>query len=185
MLSDINREGVRKRRAVGAVKRYWGDAQKLECVQLYLALGNLALTAATLKIPEITVRKWKATEWWKNLEQDLKLQDQIQVSNRLKSVIDKSLVGLEDRLDKGDFFYNPKTGEILRKPMGAKDLTQVANLMLQRKQFLEGRTVSEVATETIQNKLDTLKKAFEEIASKKEIIVVDGPLVKEINAVHD
>lgn len=185
MLSDKPKPGIRQRRAVGAAKRYWGDSQKLECVQLYLTLGNLALTAATLKIPEITVRTWKASQWWKDLEQELKLQDQIHVSNRLKSIIEKSLLGLEDRLDNGDFVYNQKTGEIIRKPMASKDLTQAANLMLQRKDLLEGRAISDVATETIQNKLDVLKKAFEEIANKKEIIVVEGPLVKEVNAVHD
>src|ERR1700756_1348319 len=107
----------RPRRAVSDKLKRWSDGQKIEAVQSYLLLGNLTLVASVLKIPRDTLKIWKTTEWWKNMVEELRVQDDLQLSTRLQKIISKSFDAVEDRLDHGDFVYDQKTGEMRRKPV--------------------------------------------------------------------
>src|SRR6266581_5336428 len=94
-----------KRRAVATRNRLWSDSQKIEAVQTYMVLGNMRLVSGALKIPFDTLKVWKSSEWWKSLEGDLRMQDDLQLSARLKNIVGKSYDVIEDRMENGDFVY--------------------------------------------------------------------------------
>src|SRR5689334_8475257 len=115
MLSDKASMKARKKppRSIEATNnKSWGDKQKIEAAQSYMLLGNMALTARITGIPEITLRVWKRTEWWKNLMQELKEQENLEMSNRLRKIVDASLSAVEDRVVNGDWVFDQKTGEM-------------------------------------------------------------------------
>src|SRR5688572_21883315 len=108
MLTDnkFTREHAKdpKRRAVSATTNVrWSDSQKIEAVTTYLMLGSLVLTSNVLKIPEVTLASWKKTEWWADVVKEIQAQENITLSNKLKSIVDKSLSLMGDRLENGDF----------------------------------------------------------------------------------
>lgn len=175
------------RRPIKAEGRHWSDSQKIECVGLYLSLGNLALTAATLKIPEPTVRLWRATEWWARVENELKLQDSIQLSASAKRVVEKSMAVIADRLDHGDWIYDQKSGQMRRKPVQMRDAVQAAKVMMDQKIALDKVEIREHSTERIEDKLNKLMERFADMsAPKKEIVVTDVILGEETSdAVHE
>jgi len=143
------------------------DTAKVDLLKLYLATGNLAASAAAMKVPEATARNWKASDWWKQLEAELRAQEDLQLSSKLKNIAEKSLAVLVDRLDQGDFRYDPKTKSLVRIPVSLKDANKVANDMIDRSQVLDNKRVeTPEEQQTIHQKLDTIAARFQELAAK-------------------
>jgi len=178
-------------RAIASKNSSWSDGQKLEAVQTYLLLGSVRLTASTLKIPEITIKVWRATAWWKDLEAELKLQDELQLSARLKKVVERSMAVVEDRLDKGNFVFDQKTGKLVRVPVNLKDAHKVAVDSITQKNLINGRQTEIANDGQIEQKLLQLAEKFAELATKKinenrTVELVDVMDVKDKNdAVHE
>lgn len=171
MLSDNSNMKYRptgKRRAVARKKGYWSDSQKIEAVQTYLILGSVKMTAATLRIPFDTVKYWKTCQWWKDLMEEMRIQEDLQLSTRLKKIITKSYDVLEDRLEHGDFVYDQKTGEMRRKPVSMKDAHTVARDLIPQREHLIDRHFEEktVTEDKIEKTLANLAEQFAKIASQ-------------------
>ncbi len=168
-------------------KHHWSDKQKMEAIQSYLMLGNLALTGRILNIPEVTLRVWKTTDWWKTAVAEVKSQEKIELSAKMKKIVKASLDVVEDRLVNGDFQFDQKSGEVVRKPVNMKDAHRVAVDLQQRQEVLD-KLDGEVATEENQEaKLLKLAEKFAEMATKKidqiasehRTIDVEDAVVKE------
>lgn len=178
-LSDNETQAVRpsgRRRGVNQVGKSWSDSQKIEAVTLWLSLGNLVLVGATLKIPEVTLRKWRATQWWKEIAEEIQLQDKIQLSATAKNIVDKSLGVLADRLENGDWIYDQKSGQMRRKPVAMKDALAVADKMLDHKERMDKTVVSVETTESVENKLTNLMEKFAKLAAPQvtDVIYVEN-----------
>lgn len=158
---------VKSRNAVDGINKHWSDKQKMEAVQSYLLLGNLALTSRLLSIPEITLRVWKTTEWWKGLVEDVKLQENMQMSGRLKKIVDASLTAVEDRLVNGDWIYDQKTGHMVRKQVGIKDAHKVATDLMDRQKIIEKTTNPVTQEEQNDDKLLQLAEKFASFVKDK------------------
>lgn len=169
--------------------KHWSDSQKLETVKTYLVLGNLTLTASTLKIPLPTVKQWKKSEWWKTVENELMVQEDLQLGDRLKKIVNRSYDIIEDRMEKGDFVYDQKTGEMRRKPVNMKDAHKVGLDLQDRRDVLVRRHIEgdTVTTDKIEKTLNDLAKRFEDIAngvnkSKPVVEVTDVIFGEDSNA---
>lgn len=154
-------------RSIESTNKHWSDKQKAEAVQSYLLLGNLSLTGRILGIPEVTLRKWKVTPWWHDQINEFKTQEKIQLSSRLKKIVDASLTVVEDRLINGNFQLDQKTGEVTRVPVALKDAHKVAVDMQERQEILEKLDKPELTDERIEDKLLTLANKFADMATKK------------------
>lgn len=168
-----------RRRPVDASGRNWSDSQKLECVTTYLSLGNLALTSRLLKIPEMTIRMWKQKDWWKETEAELRQQETLELNVRLKKIIESTLATTEDRLANGDFIYDNRLGQMVRKPVSMKDAHKVTLDLMNRRDVLENKQPRDVSLEQIDDKLAKLAQKFEEIASGRKAIEVTDVIIGE------
>lgn len=136
-------------------------------MQTWLVLGNLKLACASLKIPYQTAKQWKAQEWWKQVENDLTVQEDLQLSARLKRIVNASYDVVEDRMANGDFVYDQKTGEMRRKPVAMKDAHKVGlDLQERRDELLQRHIAGEsVTTDKIEKTLSDLAEQFAKIAN--------------------
>jgi transposase-like protein len=172
MLTDAESKKLKianKPRSIAAeTNKQWSDKQKIEAVQSYLLLGNLAMTARMLGIPEITLRVWKTKEWWKDTVTELKSQEKVEMSNRLRKIVDASLAVVEDRLVNGDYQFDQKSGTVVRKPVAMKDAHKVATDMQDRRELIDKAVSGEkdTSTEGIETKLLALANKFAEFATK-------------------
>lgn len=172
MLTDTESKKSKKslpsRSITAKTNRSWSDAQKLEAIQTYLTLGNLALTSRMLGIPEITLRVWKTTEWWKDQVNEIKSQEKIELSTKMKKIVQASLAVVQDRLENGDFQFDQKTGQNVRKPVNMKDAHKVAVDLQQRQEVLDKVYVDEGRSDSsTEDKLLKLAEKFAELATKK------------------
>ena len=170
-LSDAEREKDKKR-AVRPIKAdtnaRWSDKQKIEAIQTYLAIGNLALTSRITGIPEITLRVGKTAEWWKKVVEDIKIQEKVELSNKLKQLVNAAQTVVANRLEQGDPYVDPKSGEVKFKPVNMRDAHRVAVDSLNQKVLLEKGTFdSDAVAPDAQDKLEALANKFAEFAVKK------------------
>jgi hypothetical protein len=179
---------VKKEAALAAGKlppKHYTDRQKIECVKTYLALGgNMTLVSKTLGIPYYTLKDWKASNWWKTLVSEYKKEEKLELSSRLTRIVGKAMEELEDRVNGGDFVLNQKTGEMVRKPIGAKDLASISNDFLDRKDILDKQTEERQDIMTNEDKLAALAERFAKLAEKaleksSTVNVTDVVFVKE------
>lgn len=180
MLSDddnLKQLPSNKRRAIDASGRSWSDSQKLEAVTTYLSLANVALTSRVLKIPEMTIRTWMKKDWWQDLEAELKTQETLELSVRLKKIIGSTLAVAEDRIANGDFIYDNKIGQLVRKPVSLKDAHKVTMDMIQRREVLDNKQPTNVSMEQLDDKLAKLAKTFEDIAAGRKTIEVTDVII--------
>ena len=169
MLSDIKTSPSGKRRPVNAKTNLaWSDSQKIEAVQTYLLLGSVKQTSFALKIPEPTLIQWRTKDWWKDLEKEVKAEESITLSNKLKTLVDKSLNLVGDRLDKGDFIYDQKTGKLKRKPVALRDIHRVAVDMVAVRDRINHHETQTIAQDSIADKLAKLAAEFAKVADKLE-----------------
>ena len=166
-LSKKEHKSKRGRSIAAETNKQWSDKQKMEAIQSWLLLGNLALTSRILGIPEITLRVWKRTEWWNDAVQEIKTQDRIQLSSRMKKIVDASLSVVEDRLVNGDFQFDQKSGEVIRKPVNMKDAHKVAIDLQDRQELIEKVEKPENTDDAIEGRLLKLAEKFADMATKR------------------
>ena len=155
------------RSTVLATNKQWSDKQKMEAVNSYLLLGNLALTGRLLNIPEVTLRVWKATTWWKDAVSEVKASEKIELSARIKKLVDASITVIEDRMLNGDYQFDQKTGQTVRKPVNMKDAHKVSIDMQNRREILDKSEVVVQTEEHVEDKLLKLAEKFADMATKK------------------
>jgi len=157
-----------KHRSVDApTSRSWSDKQKLEAVQSYLMLGNLALTSRILSIPEITLRVWKRSDWWATAVAEMKAQENMQMSVRLKKIVDASLGAVEDRLVNGDWIYDQKTGEMRRKPVDIRAAHKVAVDLMDKQEIVEKASTEAAVEKHDEDRLLKLAEKFADMVKMK------------------
>lgn len=166
MLSD--KKTARKKvpvRKINEASKSWGDQQKIEAVNTYVVLGgNAQQTAIALQIPQETLRRWTKTTWWKELYDEIKQEDNIVLSHKLQKIVARSLALVEDRLEKGDFFYDQKTGQVVRKEVSLRDAHEVMKSSFQMRESIEKPQAAEIEEGSINDKLAALAKQFEQFA---------------------
>lgn len=180
-------------RKVDASRKRWGDQQKIEAVSTYVVLGgNATQTAIALQIPAETLRIWTKTQWWKDLYDEIKQQENIELSHKLQKIVTRSLALVEDRLENGDFFYDQKTGKVVRKEVSLRDAHEVMKSSFNMKESIEKPQTVALEENSINDKLAALAKQFEQFAvaqkEKPTINVTDVVFVEnkdEDDAIHE
>ena len=171
----------KKKRDLKAEGKWWSESQKIEAATTFLALGNATQTAAVLNIPKATFDRWRYSEWFKKIVDDLKAEDNLKLNSRLTKIISKALDVTEDRLEKGNYQYDPKTSELVRVPVSLKDATKVANDMLERRDVIESKPMQEQIEKTVDDRLAKLAEQFKSFAGKsREKDITPKPLTIDV-----
>lgn len=147
----------------------WTDSKKIEAVTTYLAVGTLPLTAAILGVPLETLKWWKVADWWKDIERELRDSENIELSARLKKIVDKSIDAVVDRLDNGEHMFNPRTGEIIRVPVKTREALRAVESMIDKRQILLEKPTRITEQRTVDDRLNKLAEEFKAFSQARTI----------------
>ncbi len=161
----------------------WPEQKKLEVLQSFILLGNLRRAAALNNIPEITAKKWKVTAWWKETEDELRRGSKLELSSKLTDLVNSALVVIADRLQDGDFVFNPRTGQFIRKPVSAEHANKIATQLIDRTLAVEkAAKPAQVTDEGLDARLQKLRDEMLRFAKARtiegEVIDVTNPHVQ-------
>jgi hypothetical protein len=118
----------------------WPIEKRIEVVGQWLIYGNLKMAAAATGVDYDLVRKWATQPWWNEAVAEIRATKNIEMDNRLSSIVEKTLEATMDRVVNGDYIYDQKTGEIRRKPAALRDIHRVAVDLLGKREFLRDKT---------------------------------------------
>lgn len=169
-LSDRIRT-FKPKKPVGRVN--FTDHQKMEAVKLWLACGSPTHVGAALGINRRTIHIWMNSDWWKRVVEEIRTEGRFVLNKKLRTIAEKTLVVLLDRVENGDFAFNRDTGEVIRKPISAKDAHKIASDFIDKAEKLE-QPLKQNTTQ-VEDRLTQLADAFSKFASKTtKIEVVDA-----------
>jgi transposase-like protein len=116
----------------------WPMEKKIEVVSQFLVLGNMKMVAAMTGVSYDLIRQWKTQAWWKDLENEIRQTQNIEMDTKLSKIVDRSLDAVMDRVENGDFVYDQKAGVLKRKPANLRDVARVSVDMLSKRELLRG-----------------------------------------------
>lgn len=172
---------IRKPRKEGG---WYDDNAKIKVISTYLATGNWSLTASLCSVPLQTINKWKQNPQFKELMDQVIIAKKTETKNKLTKQVDLALTVVEDRLQHGDFQWDPKTSQMVRVPVKVRDAHRIAVDMIDRQEILEANIAKiQSKEETSQkNALQDLAAAFEKFSNtiKTEQKTIDVTDVVEV-----
>jgi hypothetical protein len=128
-------------------KQRFSEKQKHEALVLYKMTGNGRGTARSLGIPERTFFDWKASQWWKDAEADYLLEKRTLRKGRLEKLVDLASNIAHDRLEHGDWYWNPVTKALERRPVSALTASRILSDSLKAANDQEDRMEERRAVE--------------------------------------
>ena len=153
--------------SLGKAVKWHSDAKRIEAVTTYLVLGKANLVGAAIGVPEGTIRQWRTQPWWDELVQQIQTESDQELDAKLTKRIEKALDLVNDRLENGDFQYDPRTGSFIRRPVGARDGWRIASEMVDKRWIIRKIPKERGSQEAIGDILKNLAQEFATMAKKR------------------
>lgn len=148
---------------------YFSQEKKIRAATLYCVFGNVEKVAEETDIPVKFIRLWKNEPWFIEVQKQVYIEQNEELSAKISDTLDKTLTHLVDRLDNGDVKYNFKTGKADRIPIDTKTLSSVFNTLSHHRTVVRGEPTSISANIGIDDRLKTLQTAFLKFSKAKDI----------------
>lgn len=161
---------------------------RVHAVERWLQIANMRVISEETGISLQTLKEWKTQPWWKDVETEILASKRIIVASKLGGIVDLAMNTIEDRLENGDFKYDEKKGELVRRPIPLKDATSAAQAMFQRQQQIDKQLNEQVdteATKSIQDQLAILANEFAKFNNRSKSSATDIDFKEIPNAIHE
>lgn len=181
---QLRRKNYAANKAAGKAtgnRTHYSDKEKMEAACAFAVTGNSRRTAELTNIAEGTIRSWKTTEWWNEIQARIIKEQDEELDTKLTKLIDKAVDEVNDRLGEGDYVYNPKLDKLIRKPVNAKDLAITSAVLVDKRQLLRGQPTTRVEKVSQDETLLKLAEEFKKFAKAKTIEapsnIIDAELI--------
>lgn len=167
---------------------WWPERKRIEAVTAVMTLGNAPQAAAAIGVPVETIRTWKQMPWWKEMEQQIRDDDNQELDTKFSKIIKKTLDVIEDRLENGNFQYDPKTGKMKRIPVNIRDTHRVMSDLVDKRKVIRNEPTTTESTEGTAARLAKLAVQFSEFAlgrKDQEMKQVGEIYEGDCDAIHD
>ena len=148
---------------------YYDMDTKTDAVTLYCVYGDIKEVSKLTDVPESTLRQWKEEPWWAEIQKRVFVEQNERLSSQISTVLEKAIDQIADRLDNGDQTYNPKTGEITRKPIEARVLSSLFDTLAHQRRVTRGEPTAITARVGVDEQLKKLEAAFKRFSAATEI----------------
>jgi len=164
---------LNKSRQLGKRNSYTPDEIQ-KAAQVFAVTGNMIKTAEMVNIPRETLQYWKKNkaEWVTEITR-VHQEKLDELDAHYTEVVEQTALEIKDRVQNGDEFFDPKSGEIYRKKMSGRDLAMVNGIIFDKQRLLRGLSTSNVQ-QSSEKHLEKLAKMFDEIANKDKAKVIEG-----------
>lgn len=148
----------------------WSEQKRIEVATAHAMGLKAPMIEAATGVPAQTVRTWRMQDWFKDLIEEIRREDDHEVDAKLTKIVGKALDAVTDRLENGEFMYDPKRGTFTRRPIYAKDVVRIADIMFDKRNLLRGKPTSiSQKQEQISDRLLKLAEEFERFVNAKDI----------------
>ena len=158
------------KRKLQPAKGWWPEEKWIEVATLYAAgLHKVPEISELAGVPVQTIRNWMQSEKWFEVLDRINVEKDVQTVSRFNQIMDKALDVIVDRLENGESFYDPKSGEVKRRPVSLRDATVAGAIIVDKRQLLRGKATSRTEKVEVSDRLSQLAKDFQRFIEAKEI----------------
>ena len=148
----------------------WSEQKRIEVATAHVMGLKAPMIEVATGVPAQTIRHWRAMDWFKDLVNELQREDDYSADAKLTKIVNKALDTVVDRLENGDFMFDPKSSSFVRKPLKATDVTRIADTMFDKRNLLRGKPTSiSGKTEQISDRLVKLAAEFSRFVTAKTV----------------
>ena len=160
----------------------WSEQKRIEVATAHSMGLSATMIAGATGVSVHTIRVWRMEDWFKELVSEIVREDDNSSDAKLTKIVSKSLDVITDRLENGDFMYDKESAKFVRRPMYAKDVTRVADIMFDKRNLLRGKPTSiSSKQEQISDRLLKIAAEFERFVKAKtiegEVVDTSPPLI--------
>lgn len=134
---------------------------KLSAAVAWVMTGSSEQTARIAKVPLRTVQYWMSSDWWASLVEYAKDKKMSELDVTLSTIISLAAGRTRERLELGDAVLG-KNGDIILKPVSAKDCAIIASIFIDKRAVLSKNT--SVPSKTTSEDLNDIRTDFESFA---------------------
>ena len=155
-------------------------------VAAFFETGNASKSAVLAGVHLNSAMKWKNQAWFDKAIKDLKKQKDRQMDGRITNTLEKLLIQIEDRIDKGDDkLFMTKDGEVIhkRQKVSLRDLTISSGVLFDKRAAIRREPDSD---DSASSALDRIADKLREYArtenpnSLKDVVDVEVTEVPEV-----
>lgn len=174
----VGSTGIQKREG------WYPDEKRIEVATLYAVTGNKKTVESLTGVPASAIGRWIREDWFRALLDNIRAENDHLIDAKQTEIIHLAMDQLKDRLVDGDHVIL-RDGSTVRKPVGAKDLSLVQAINLDKRQLLRGKPTSrteQVQSKSVDDKLSELAESFKKVANRqptKELEVIDVEILEE------
>lgn len=117
-----------KREGFGGLGNAWPEETRTAAIRGVADLGSIREVSRIYGIPEQTISRWMAAPEAQGMVDQIRRTHARARSIEAGSLWDRAVTEIRDRLDNGDHVLT-KHGDVIRKPVAARDLAVVAGIM--------------------------------------------------------
>ena len=163
------RQLIKKYKDKGRKYKWWTQDDRIRAATVYAMTGSSKKVEDITAIPSSTVRAWRTEDWWPQIIDRIRQEGDDQIDVKLTGLIDKVTDEINERLDKGDFVYDTKRGELVRKKIGGKELSVMTSIFVDKRALLRKKPKMMGETATVNERLKKLADEFSKFIKAKTI----------------
>lgn len=148
---------------------WYPQDKKVEACTLYAVYGSIDEVSKYTDVPPAVLRTWKNESWWSDITKQVYVESNEGLTAKISKTLDTTLELLNDRLTNGDEILNQRTGELVRKPIDAKVLTNLFHSLAIQRRLGRNEPTSIKSSIATDDRLKQLSEAFEKFSKMKII----------------
>jgi len=146
----------------------YNKQDRLQAVSVFIVVGKIRETARFCGMPFETLIGWTKADWWADCITQANTINVSLINARTTNIINKAFDNVEQRLDNGDYAtYDSKSGEVIMKPVSAKDSATIAGIMFDKQRI--NNSLATTITQSTTTHLIDIKAQFDTMTKAKTI----------------
>lgn len=145
---------------------HWSEKKRMEVLSLWIATGSPTTVAQQTGVPLATIEAWKLQDWWKKGVESVRNEETDVLDKKLSKALDLALESVMDRIEKGEYIYDQKTGKVKRMPVKLRDVNHAFNTIIDKRQLIRKLPTKIVEASQTEAKLQQLAQQFADFTKK-------------------
>lgn len=145
---------------------WYSEEDRIKAATTYAMVGNAAEVSRITGLPHDRIRRWKTEPWFHQVIDRIRSEHDDELDIKFTKIIDKTVGEMQDRIEKGDYIYDARQGELVRKPITAKDAVVITSLMVDKRTLLREKKSRHQESSAVLDQLKKLADTFESFVKK-------------------
>ena len=166
----LKNPGGHPRTGGGSRKLKWrSETDRIRAATVYAVTGSAVKTQEITGIPSGTIRQWKTQPWWPQIIDRIRQEHDDELDVKFTGIINKTIEVINDRLEKGDYVYDLKAQQLIRKPMGGKETAVVSSIFMDKRSLIREKKKIHSEETAVMDRLKKLAQEFEGFVKAKDV----------------